>query len=66
MYLVSDAWDLSSSNGKMRKTEIKTTLINMKMTLNNYSSKNVIILSIAFEGPTKISKVQEIFNSLVS
>lgn len=65
MYLVLDAWDLSSSNGKIRKTKIKTTLINMKITLNN-SSKNVIILSIAFEGPTKISKVQEIFNSLVS
>lgn len=38
----------------------------MKITLNKNSSKNVIILSIAFEGATKISKVQGIFNSLVS
>lgn len=66
MYLVSDAWHLSSCNGKIRKTKTKTTLINMRITLNKNSSKNVIILLIAFEGPTKISKVQEIFNSLVS
>lgn len=65
MYLVSDVWDLSSSNRNIRK-KITSTVINMNMSLNKNPNKNVfqIIYSI-FKHLLKFSKVQEIFNSIV-
>lgn len=64
MHLISDAWDLYSSNRKIRKN-LRSTVIHMNMSLNEPPQECFHFICNIFKHLLKFSKVQEIFNSII-